>query len=149
MTEFMEGKRSMAKYYVQCGMRNLIVDAVDASAAAMHLIDAALQPHVWIYDDADLSESDRHNHLMFEALLHLAPEIRVSEQGHGRGEALVVGTPETVQLWHRTMVGLTKLFVAAGLVPRPMRQIVAAPVAPEKRTRAENSLGLTPIRKAK
>ncbi|MEM6364142.1 MAG: hypothetical protein AAF745_06940 [Planctomycetota bacterium] len=116
----------MAKYYVHCGMRNLVVDAADAKAAAMHLIDNAMQPHLWIYDDSGLSGDDRRDHVMLEALLHLAPEIRVSQQGHGRDDAEVIGTPETVGQWHRTMTVLAGVMRAAGLCPRPFQQLAAS-----------------------
>ena len=118
----------MAKFYVQCASYSLIIDAVDAQVAAMHLIDTAMQPHLWIYDDAGLSQQDRHDHLMLEALLHLAPEITVSEQGFGRPDASRLGTPETVSAWHQTMSGVSHLLVAAGLVPRTLRQLAEAPL---------------------
>lgn len=110
----------MSKYYVQCGRRSVIVQAVDSEAAAMHLLDIAMQAQVWIYDDAGLSDGDRHAHLAIEALLTLAPEIRVSEQGLGRADAGTYGTPEILLLWHQTMVGLSRLFRSAGLAPKPL-----------------------------
>ncbi len=113
----------MAKYYVQCGTRSVIVEAIDTEAAAMHLLDLAMQAHVWIYDDADLSDGDRHAHLAIEALLNLAPEIRVSEQGVNRADASHLGTPEILLLWHQTMSGLSRLFRSAGLTPRPLREL--------------------------
>ncbi|MFG0290747.1 MAG: hypothetical protein ACF8CQ_21410 [Rhodopirellula sp. JB044] len=113
----------MAKFYVQCGNRSVIVEAIDHEAAAMHLIDSAMQSHVWIYDDADLSDSDRHAHLAIEALLTLAPEIRVSERGLGRADAVALGTPEVLQRWHQTMVALSRLFRSAGLTPKSMSEL--------------------------
>ena len=137
----------MAKFYVQCGTRNLVVDAADADAAAMHLIDTAMEPHVWIYDDAGLSDENRRDHLMLEALLHLAPEIRVSQRGHGRADAETIGTPETILAWHQTMAGLAKLMAAAGLCPRPMRQLATAPVP--RGQSSVSGLNLRPIRRAR
>jgi len=113
----------MPKFYVQCGPRSLIVTAFDQEAAAMQLVDLAMQPHLWIYDDQGLSDQDRRDHLVLEALLHLAPEIRVSEQGFHRPDAVSMGTPETIQTWHATMVSLSKLFIAAGLCAISMRQL--------------------------
>ncbi len=111
----------MGKFYVQCGNRNVIVNAIDSEAAAMHLMDLAMSPQVWIYDDAGLSDGERHAHLAIEALLTLAPEIRVSEQGINRTDAIFLGTPEVLTLWHQTMVSLSKLFRSAGLVPKGLR----------------------------
>lgn len=141
----------MAKFYVRCGMRNVIVDAADAQAAAMHLIDTAMEPHVWVYDDPGLSDAERQDHLMLEALLHMSPEIRVSQKGHGRDDAIVIGTPETIQAWHQTMTGLSNLLISAGLCPRPMRQLAVAPaeLAAEAPSRTRSGLDLRPIRRAK
>ncbi|MCC9642197.1 hypothetical protein LOC71_07920 [Rhodopirellula sp. JC740] len=116
----------MAKFYVQCGPRSLVIDAMDADAAAMHLVDLAMQPHLWIYDDEGLTDSDRHGHVMLEALLHMGTEIRVSEIGFHRSDAQSFGTPDTVHQWHQTMVGLARLMMAAGLASRPIRQLATA-----------------------
>lgn len=113
----------MAKYYVQCGPRSVVVEAIDSEAAAMHLMDMTMQAHAWIYDDADLSDEDRHAHLAVEALLTLAPEIRVSEQGLHRADAISHGTPEILLLWHQTMSGLSRLFRSAGLAPKTLREL--------------------------
>lgn len=112
----------MAKFYVQCGPRSVIVEAIDSEAAAMHLVDSTFQAHAWIYDDGDLSDGDRHAHLAIEALLTLAPEIRVSEQGLNRVDAIFHGTPEILLLWHQTMSGLSRLFRSAGLAPKALRE---------------------------
>lgn len=122
----------MAKFYVQCGVRSLVVDAMDMQAAAMHMVDLAMQPHLWIYDDQDLTNGQRHDHVMLEALLHMAPEIRVSEQGLDRLDAVVHGTPEILQVWHQTMSAVGKLFTAAGLAPRPICQVARVPKAEQR-----------------
>ena len=110
----------MSKFYVQCGPIEIILAADSIDQAAMAVIDRALQPHLWIYDDAELSELDRRDHLMIEALVHLDPEIRISERGFNRPDAVSVGTPETVEHWHRLMTGINRMLVAAGLAPRSM-----------------------------
>ncbi len=106
----------MSKFYVSCGPISLVIEAADADAAAMALIDRALQPHRWIYDDAGLSDDDRRDHLMLEALMHMAPEVTVSERGHGRCEAAKFGTPDAIQRWHATTTAVARLLAAAGLV---------------------------------
>lgn len=130
----------MAKFYVQCGIRSLVVEAMDAEAAAMHSVDLAMQPHLWIYDDAGLSDADRHGHVMLEALMHMATEIRVSEQGFDRVDAMCLETPDMVAQWHQTMVGLARLMMAAGLASRSMRQVAtAAKTASELQSASEPS----------
>lgn len=113
----------MPKFYVQCGPIQIILTASSTENAAMAAIDRSLQTHLWIYDDPDLSTSDCHDHLMLEALLHLDPVIRVSEIGFDRLDATTIGTPEAIENWHGLMVGMQRLFVAAGLSDRSMSSV--------------------------
>ena len=110
----------MSKYYVQCGPIRVLLTATSLEQAALSALDRTLQVHLWIYDDPGLTETDCRDHLMLEALCHLDPTIRVSERGFDRADACEIGTPETIDRWHRLMVGMNRLFLAAGLAPRPM-----------------------------
>jgi hypothetical protein len=116
----------MSKFYVQCGPIQVILQADSAEQAALSALDKTLQCHLWIYDDADLSDTDRQDHLMLEALLHLDPTVRVSEQGFNRTDALMFGTPDLIHDWHRLMVGMSRLFQAAGLLPRSMAAVASS-----------------------
>jgi len=113
----------MSKYYVQCGPIRAIVVSNSPEQACLEALDESLQNHLWIYDDPDLSSGDCRNHLMLEALVHLDPSIRVSEQGFDRSDSRLCGTPEIIDRWHRLMTGMNRLFVAAGLPPRTMQSI--------------------------
>ncbi len=113
----------MAKFYVQCGPVRTILTADSIEQAAFSAMDKALSVHLWIYDDEGLSEADCRDHLMLEALLHLEPSIQVSEQGFDRDDAALLGAPEFIDKWHKLMVGMSRLFVAAGLPPRPMSAV--------------------------
>lgn len=119
----------MPKFYVQCGPVQTILSANSVDQAALAALDGSLQTHLWIYDDRDLSHQDCRHHLMLEALMHLEPTVRISQIGFDRTDADQVGTPETIDTWHRLMVGMNRLFIAAGLPPRPMAAIAgyAAP----------------------
>ena len=119
----------MAKFYVQCGQLNVIVEAMDSQAAAMHLIDSAMEPHLWIYDDAGLSDSDRYAHVAIEALLSLSAEVTVSERGFHRSDAERFGTPEILSVWHQTLTGLNRLLRSAGLPPKPLRGSLRSNIA--------------------
>ncbi len=105
----------MAKFYVQCGWIRLVLTTDSAESAALAVMDRALQPHLWIYDDPGLSERDCRTHLMLEALLHLPTEIRISERGFESDQACFVSVPETVDAWHRLILGMRRLFAEAGL----------------------------------
>ncbi|TWU41701.1 hypothetical protein Poly51_63740 [Rubripirellula tenax] len=82
-----------------------------------------LQSHLWIYDDVGMSPQDCHHHLMIEALLHLDPTMKISEIGFDRTDAIIIGTPEAIDAWHHLMVGMNRLFIAAGLAPRTMAAV--------------------------
>ena len=125
----------MSKYYVQCGPIEVILNAESEDQAAMAALDRALQNHLWIYDDPGLTDLDRKWHLMLEALFHLDPVIRISEQGFDRADAMRIGTPETVDLWHRLMTGINRLFVAAGLPPRVISSLASTSSPPATRCR--------------
>lgn len=119
----------MPKFYVQCGPVRTILIAKNASQAAMASLDRTLQTHLWIYDDPKLSEQDCREHLMLEALLHLAPIVQVSERGFDRDD-LEFGVPELILRWHQLMVGMNRLFAAAGLAPRSMVSVGGADSQP-------------------
>ncbi len=108
----------MAKFYATCGSQTLTISAPTAQFAAMRLVDEAMSAHVWIYEDATISESDRRDHLVLEALLHLSPTVRISERGLGHGEAGEFGVPELLDQWHRLMMGLSAMTIAVGLTAR-------------------------------
>ncbi len=105
----------MAKFYVQCGQTELVLNSDTADSAALAMIDRILGPHLWIYDDPGLSELQCCQHLMLEALLHLPTEIAVSEQGFDRDDAVKISVPETIHCWHALMIGMRRLFSEAGL----------------------------------
>ncbi|MGI9473166.1 MAG: hypothetical protein ACR2NZ_16615 [Rubripirellula sp.] len=115
----------MSKYYVQCGPIRVLLTASSPDQAAMSALDRTLQLHLWIYDDPGLTEGDCRDHLMLEALCHLDPTVRISERGFDREDATCVGTPETIDRWHRLMIGMNRLFIAAGLAPRSMVAVAA------------------------
>ena len=90
----------MAKYYVQCASNELVIESLSPTNAALSLADRLFETHKWIYLDETLTGRDCLNHLMFESLLLLESSIRISERGFNRDDAIEIGTPELVQLWH-------------------------------------------------
>ncbi len=108
----------MTKFYIVCGSQSLVITASSARQAAMRMMDEVMSAHIWIYDDPDLSEQDRRDHLVLEALLHLGTTVVVSQRGLGRADGGTFEVPELLEEWHRLMSCVSRLFVAAGLVPR-------------------------------
>ena len=122
----------MSKFYVACGSQTLVVAAESAKQAAMRLIDETMAAHIWIYDDADLSEQNRRDHLVLEALLHLGSSISVSERGMGKSDAGTFGVPELLDEWHRLMVCIHLMLVTAGLESlRVLPESTISPAAPK------------------
>lgn len=107
----------MPKFYATCGSQSLVLDADTADQAAMRLVDEVMSAHIWIYEDADLSEQDRRDHLILEALLHLEAVISISERGGGRMEAGQFGVPEMLDQWHRLMSAISRALSSAGIAP--------------------------------
>ncbi|MGV3483397.1 MAG: hypothetical protein ACO1RT_03135 [Planctomycetaceae bacterium] len=121
----------MSKFYVVCGSQSLVMNAPTAEHAAMRLLDEVMAAHVWIYDDADLTDQDRRDHLVLEALLHLGSSVDVSERGLGHSEAGRFEVPELLEQWHRLMTGISRLFIAAGLAPRRvLPELIGSSAAP-------------------
>ncbi len=118
----------MAKYYATCGSQTLTITAPNAQFAAMRLIDEALATHIWIYEDAQLSEQDRRDHLVLEALLHLGSSVQVSELGVGRDDAGEFGVPELIDEWHRLMTGLSQMVLTVGLSQRRVLPAISGKV---------------------
>lgn len=118
----------MAKFYASCGSQALTISAPNAQFAAMRLIDEALAAHVWIYEDPQLGEQERRDHLVLEALLHLNTSVKVSEVGCGRDEAGEFGVPELIEEWHRLMTGLSQMVFTVGLSERRVLPLHSAKV---------------------
>lgn len=105
----------MPKFYVTCASQTLLIEAATARQAAMRLMDEIMGVHIWIYDDNGLTETQRRDHLVLEALLHLSSTVSVSEQGFQKNEAGLFGVPELLDEWHRLMTSIARVMVAAGL----------------------------------
>lgn len=128
----------MDKFYVQCGPVEVVLLAEDAGSAAVAGIQRKLDAHLWIYDEPTLSDNDRRDHLMVEALLHLSPSIRVSRRGFDSDQFERFGTPETVLSYHRLMTGMRELFAAAGVPAATMQDVAGVkPVGVPTRRRAK------------
>jgi hypothetical protein len=106
------------------------MDTDTAEQAALAVLDRVLQPHLWIYEEATLSDTDRRDHLMIEALFHLEPTIQVSQRGYDRADAELIGTLETIEQWHQLIVAVTRLLVAAGLRHRSVGSVAAIDDSP-------------------
>jgi len=89
----------MAKYYVESGQVRVVFDAENVT-------EAAVKTFQWTCDKQAGIEAESPLEHVFEAEergWHLDDEIRVSEVGFGRNDALAFDTWEVVAIWQGTM----------------------------------------------
>ena len=89
----------MAKYYVQSGQVRVVFDAENAT-------EAAVKTFQWSCDKQAGIEAESPVEHQWQAEEHgwlLDDEIRVSEVGFGRADALAFDTMNVVAIWQGTM----------------------------------------------
>jgi hypothetical protein len=89
----------MAKYYVESGQVRVVFDADNATEAAVRAFQWSCDKQGGIEAESPLE----HQWQAEEQGWQLEDEIRVSEVGFGRGDALVFDTWEVVAIWQGTM----------------------------------------------
>lgn len=122
----------MPKFYVTCGCQQQVVACENAQQAAFQMIDDCLSAHMWIYDDAELTEQDRRDHLVLEALMHLGTSVDVSERGNGRCEAGQFEVPKMIDQWHKLMTSLARVLSEHGLDETRILPSAAEPFTPRR-----------------
>ena len=86
----------MAKYYVESGTVQAIVDCMDVEGAALWAVNLVMGE----MDSMDFFDEEDALHAASEKDCHqLDASIRVSEQGFGRQDAEVVSTENALQEW--------------------------------------------------
>ena len=87
----------MAKFYVESGSVQAVVDSVDLDRAALWVVNLVMGdvlPLDVCEEDGLLQEPKELNSH------HLGESIRISEQGFGRDDAWVVDTLESFRHWY-------------------------------------------------
>ena len=86
----------MAKFYVESGSVQAVVDCMDVEGAALWAVNQVMDE----MDSMDFfDEEDAVHHASESGCHHLGETIRISEQGFGRGDAAVVETASALQEW--------------------------------------------------
>jgi hypothetical protein len=85
----------MAKYYVESGQVRVVFDAQDATEAAVRAFQWSCDKQAGIEAESPLE----HLRETQEGGWQLDDQIRVSELGFGRDDALVLDTLEVVATW--------------------------------------------------
>ena len=89
----------MAKYYVQSGQVRVVFDAENATEAAVKTFQWSCDKQAGIEAESPVE----HQWQAEERGWLLADEIRVSEVGFGRVDALAFDTMNVVAIWQGTM----------------------------------------------
>lgn len=99
----------MAKYYIQSGTVRTVVSADDQEKAALWTIHKTMQQVVPVYDDVELTASEKNDVALVQGIMVLGNTVKVSEQGFDRDDAEEMDTFELVTHWHQLMMALSRL----------------------------------------
>ena len=99
----------MAKYYVESGTLQLIVQADDPHKAALWAVHRAMQQIVPVYDEVRLSPETKADIALTEGAMVLGEELTLSEVGFDRTDGVSFDTADLVIEWNQLMIALTKL----------------------------------------
>jgi len=107
----------MAKFYLQSGQINFVVQAADAEAAALWMLNQTIQkfsddPHHGETLAADFKLTENENVICKAvfALDQLDNEIMVSQIGFGRSESALFDTELIFKQWAELLDAMSKLF---------------------------------------
>ena len=99
----------MAKFYVQSGDCQQVVQAEEARQAALWAIHQTMENLLPI-DELDWIECDGLGIVKYENdFLPLAKTIKVSERGFGRSEAAEYETVDVLTEWNHLLVALARI----------------------------------------
>lgn len=99
----------MAKYYVESGTLQLIVQADNAHKAALWAIHRAMQQILPVYDEICLSPETKADVALTAGAMVLGEEMNLSEVGFGGNDTIQFSTADIVIEWNQLMIALTKL----------------------------------------
>ncbi|MAR09774.1 MAG: hypothetical protein CL681_07340 [Blastopirellula sp.] len=99
----------MAKYYVESGTLQLIVQADDAHKAALWAIHRTMQQILPVYDEHCLSPETKADIAFTAGAMVLGEMMFLSEVGFGGSDAVRFNTTDMVIEWNQLMIALTKL----------------------------------------
>ena len=99
----------MAKYYIESGTMKAVVSADDSHKAALWAVHRAMQQVVPMYDDQNVTASDKCEMATSEGMMVLDQKISISEVGFDRSDAHVINTYDVVSEWNQLMVALSRL----------------------------------------
>jgi len=99
----------MAKFYVESGTMETVIDADDARGAALWAVHRCLEQVLPICPDDPLSPQQKSERMLERGCYVLGESIRTSEQGFGRGDADVHDTAGLFVEWNQLMTAMSNL----------------------------------------
>lgn len=99
----------MAKFYVQCGLSQQLVQAEDARGAALWAVHQIIDDAIDL-DSIDWTDAAEIENLdLIRVMLALPEQILVSEIGFGRCEAGLFDTPDIMTEWNQLILVVSQL----------------------------------------
>lgn len=90
----------VAKYYLQSGAFQGVVDRPSIEQAAAWCVDRALESIQFVYNERGWTANQKFDQAILESLLSLGPSIEISERGWNRNDAIRLPTEALVIAWH-------------------------------------------------
>jgi hypothetical protein len=90
----------VAKYYLQSGAFQGVVDRPSIEQAAAWCVDRALESIQFVYNERGWTANQKFDQAILESLLSLGPSIEISERGWNRSDAIRLPTEALVIAWH-------------------------------------------------
>ena len=100
----------MAKYYVQSGTLKLVAHADSADRAALWAVHHILAQVLPVFDDQELSATEKQAVAEFRGMQVLEEEIAVSEHGFDGDTAAIFQTADLVTEWSQLVIALETLY---------------------------------------
>lgn len=99
----------MAKFYVESGTLETVIDADDARGAALWAVHRCMEQVLPICPDDPLSPQQKSERMLQRGCYVLDESIRTSEQGYGRDDADEHDTAELFVEWNQLMAAMSNL----------------------------------------
>lgn len=99
----------MAKYYVESGTMQMVVQADDERKAALWAVHRAMQQILPMYDNDEIPVPQKHFVAIAEGWMTLGDTITLNELGFGRNDGISYETFDVVTEWNQLMIALAKI----------------------------------------
>ena len=99
----------MRTFFVQSGTLRMKVHAEQPDRAALWAVHQVLAQVLPVFDDDELSAQEKQAVASFNGMLALDAQIRLSELGFDRDDALCFDTSEVMTEWSQLVIALQKI----------------------------------------